>query len=51
MGAKLISAVKEETKRWQMYEAGKKAWKLANPNATPQQYEQAMRALADKLEI
>ena len=31
---------------WQAYEAAKRAWIAANPNATPAQYDAAMRAIA-----
>ena len=31
---------------WQAYEAAKRAWIDANPGATPEQYETAMRAIA-----
>lgn len=33
---------------WQAYEAAKRAWIGANPSATPEQYEAAMRALAKR---
>ena len=36
---------------WQAYEAAKRAWIAANPNATPEQYAEAMRAIADRLGI
>ncbi len=32
---------------WQAYEAAKRAWIAANPNATPEQYDAAMRAIAE----
>lgn len=31
---------------WQAYEAAKRAWVAANPGATPEQYDAAMRAIA-----
>ena len=31
---------------WQAYEAAKRAWIDANPGATAEQYEAAMRAIA-----
>ena len=31
---------------WQAYEAAKRAWIDANPGATPEQYAEAMRAIA-----
>lgn len=36
---------------WQSYEAAKRAWIAANPNAAPEQYDAAMRAIADRLGI
>ena len=33
--------------RWQAYEAAKRAWIAANPNATTEQYDAAMRAIAE----
>ena len=33
--------------RWQAYEAAKRAWVDANPGATSEQYEAAMRAIAE----
>ena len=36
---------------WQAYEAAKRAWIAANPRATPEQYDAAMRAIADRLGI
>ena len=33
---------------WQAYEAAKRAWIDANPGATPEQYADAMRAIADR---
>jgi len=33
---------------WQAYEAAKRAWIAANPNATPEQYDAAMRAIAER---
>lgn len=33
---------------WQAYEAAKRAWIDANPTATPEQYETAMRAIAGR---
>jgi len=35
----------------QAYEAAKRAWIAANPGATPEQYEAAMRAIAERLGI
>lgn len=35
----------------QRYEAGKQAYAANNPNATPEQYEQAMRDIARKAGI
>ncbi len=32
---------------YQLYQAAKQAWVNAHPGATPEQYEQAMRQLAD----
>lgn len=32
--------------RWQAYEAAKRAWIAAHPDATPEQYDAAMRAIA-----
>ena len=31
---------------WQAYEAAKRAWIASHPNATPEQYDAAMRAIA-----
>ena len=36
---------------WQAYEAAKRAWIAANPGATPEQYDAAMKAIADRLGI
>ena len=36
---------------WQAYEAAKRAWIAANPNATPEQYDAAMRAIAERLGV
>lgn len=36
---------------YQLYEADKQAWALANPNATPQEYEAAMQAIAKQAGI
>ena len=36
---------------WQAYEAAKRAWIAANPNATHEQYDAAMRAIAERLGI
>ena len=33
---------------WQAYEAAKRAWIDANPGATPEQYAEAMRAIAER---
>lgn len=32
---------------WLDYEAAKRAWIAANPGATPEQYDAAMRAIAE----
>ena len=31
---------------WEAYEAAKRAWIAAHPDATPEQYDAAMRAIA-----
>ena len=36
---------------WQAYEAAKRAWIDANPTATPEQYEAAMKALAKQFKV
>ena len=36
---------------WQAYEAAKRAWIDANPGATPEQYAEAMHAIAKRLGI
>lgn len=36
---------------WQAYEAAKRAWVAAHPDATPEQYEAAMRALAEEMGV
>ena len=36
---------------WQAYEAAKRAWIAANPGATPEQYEAAMKAIAERLGV
>ena len=36
---------------WQAYEAAKRAWVAANPGATPEQYDAAMRAIAERLGV
>lgn len=36
---------------WTQYEAEKEAWKRDNPQATHQQYEQAIRQIAKRLGI
>ena len=36
---------------WHSYEAAKRAWANANPGATADQYEAAMRAIADRLGV
>jgi len=33
---------------WQAYEAAKRAWIAANPGATPEQYDAAMLAIAER---
>lgn len=35
---------------WHAYEASKRAWIDANPGATPEQYEEAMKDIAQELE-
>lgn len=35
---------------WHAYEAAKRAWIAAHPGATPEQYESAMKAIAQELE-
>ena len=37
--------------RWKAYEAAKRAWIAANPGATPEQYEAAMRAIAARFGV
>lgn len=37
--------------RWQAYEAAKRAWIAAHPDATPEQYDAAMKAIAERLGI
>ena len=36
---------------WQAYEAAKRAWIAAHPNATPEQYDAAMRAIARRFKV
>lgn len=36
---------------WQTYEAAKRAWIAAHPNATPEQYDAAMRAIAKRVGV
>lgn len=36
---------------WHAYESAKRAWIAANPGATPEQYDAAMRALAKRYGI
>ena len=36
---------------WQAYEAAKRAWITAHPNATSEQYAEAMRAIAQRLGV
>lgn len=36
---------------WQAYEAAKASWVKRHPTATPEQYEAAMRAIAERLGI
>ena len=36
---------------WAAYEAAKRAWIAANPGATPEQYEAAMKALAKQFKV
>ena len=47
----MADKLKEETERWQMYEAAKRAWIAEHPGATPEQYEAAMKAIAERLGI
>lgn len=34
---------------WQAYVDAKRAWEAANPGATPEQYDAAMREILDRL--
>jgi hypothetical protein len=36
---------------WQAYESAKREWIAAHPGATPEQYEAAMKAIAERLGI
>ena len=36
---------------WQAYEAAKREWIAAHPDATPEQYDAAMRAIAERLGV
>lgn len=36
---------------WQAYEAAKRAWIAAHPDATPEQYDAAMREIAARLGV
>lgn len=36
---------------WQAYVDAKRAWVAAHPDATPEQYEAAMRALAEEMGV
>jgi len=36
---------------WEAYEAAKRAWIAANPDATPEQYDAAMKAIAERLGV
>lgn len=36
---------------WQAYEAAKASWIAANPGATPAEYAEAMRAIAESLGV
>ena len=36
---------------YQAYEAAKRAWVAAHPDATPAQYDAAMRAIAERLGV
>ena len=36
---------------WPAYEAAKRAWVAAHPDATPAQYGRAMRAIAKRLGV
>ena len=35
--------------KWAIYEQRKHAWVMAHPDATPQEYEETMRAIAKAL--
>lgn len=36
---------------WEAYEAAKRAWIAAHPDATPAQYDAAMRAIAEQMGV
>lgn len=36
---------------WQAYEAAKRAWIAKHPGATPEQYDAAMRAIAQRFGV
>lgn len=36
---------------WQAYEAAKREWIAEHPGATPEQYDAAMRAIAERLGV
>ena len=36
---------------WEAYEAAKRAWIDANPTATAEQYDAAMKAIAERLGV
>ncbi len=36
---------------WPAYEAAKRAWIEAHPGATPEQYEAAMKAIAERFGV
>ena len=47
-----LKAHKElHTEAWQKYEFEKNLWKQLNPNATPDEYLKAVRAIADRLGV
>lgn len=39
----------DETPSWQAYEAAKRQWADAHPNASPAEYDAAMRAIVERL--
>lgn len=36
---------------WEAYEAAKRAWIAAHPDATPEEYDAAMRAIAKRMRV